>query len=258
MKELMTRRLVYVEDGDSMADLVRTMRDQNISSVLVLSKDRFVIGIVTERDIVQKFSLVEKEEKLAAKVMAFMTRPVACARLETLEDDVRDMFFKRRFRHFPVTAGTLHEKDIIGLLTVTDMTAAYLRSGRNHAHAIKREPIVIVARDEQNRKRYQSLFEALKFLPISGASSQDLLRNARLQNHAVLFDIDGFPLEQAKRDLAHLKDHRGVFIILSSQAELVEPLRKMLLSETHFVAMKPLDISYILALLSQLMPENMM
>lgn len=235
-----------------MTDVVATMRDQNISSVLVLNHERNVVGIVTERDIVQKFTLLEKQEKLHASVAAFMTRPVAFARLASLEDDVRDMFFQRRLRHFPVSDGSVHEKDILGMLTVTDMTSAYLKSAHSLKKDLIKESLIIVSRDLGTRKRYQKLFEALNFTVITGGDIDHLVQQAINNVYPIVFDIDDLGLDEAKKDLARLKTHRGVFIILSSQPALVEPLKKLLNNDLHCVALKPLDISYILLLLTRL------
>jgi signal-transduction protein with cAMP-binding, CBS, and nucleotidyltransferase domain len=252
VKEFIKRHLVFVQAEQTMTDVVATMRDQNISSVLVINRDREVIGIVTERDIVQKFTLLEKQEKLHALVAAFMTRPVAFARLSHLEEDVRDMFFQKRLRHFPVSDGSVRESDILGMLTVTDMTAAYLKSGQKLKKDLVKEPLVVVSRDVGTRKRYQKLFEALNFTVITGGDIDQLVQQALTQVYPIVFDIDALGMEEAKKDLARLKTHRGVFILLSSQPALVEPLKKLLNSDLHSVALKPLDISYILLLLSRL------
>jgi CBS domain-containing protein len=252
MKNFIKRRLVFVRSEQTMSEVVATMRDQNISSVLVLNRDRNVVGIITERDIVQKFTLLEKQEKLEATVGAFMTRPVAFARLSFLEDDVRDMFFRKNLRHFPVSDGSVHEKDVLGMLTVTDMTAAYLKSAQSLKKDLIKESLVVVSRDLGTRKRYQKLFEALNFTVVTGSDIDLLVRQALNQVHPIVFDVDDLTLEEAKKDLARLKAHRGVFIVLSSQPELVEPLKKLLNNDLHCVAQKPLDISYILLLLSRL------
>ncbi|WP_176736532.1 CBS domain-containing protein [Oligoflexus tunisiensis] len=252
MKELIKRHLVFVDAEQTMTEIVATMRDQNISSVLVLNHDREVVGIVTERDIVQKFTLLEKQEKLHASVAAFMTRPVSFARLAHLEDDVRTMFFERRLRHFPVSDGSNHAKDILGMLTVTDMTSAYLKSAQSLKKDLIRESLVIVSRDVGTRQRYKKLFEALNFTVITGGDIDQLVQQAITRVLPIVFDIDDLGMEEAQKDLARLKTHRGVFILLSSQPKLVEPLKKLLNNELHCVALKPLDISYILLLLSRL------
>lgn len=252
MKNFIKRRLVFVHAEQTMFQVVSTMRDHNISSVLVLNRDHNVVGIMTERDIVQKFTLLEKQEKLDATVGAFMTRPVAFARLSFLEADVRDMFFRKNLRHFPVSDGSVHEKDILGMLTVTDMTSAYLKSAQNLKKDLVKESLVVVSRDIGTRKRYQKLFEALNFTVITGTDIELLVRQALNNVYPIVFDVDDLSLDEAKKDLARLKTHRGVFIILSSQPELVEPLKKLLNNDLHCVAQKPLDISYILLLLSRL------
>lgn len=252
MKHLIKRHLVFVDAEQTMSEVVATMRDQNISSVLVLSRDQMVAGIVTERDIVQKFTLLEKPEKMNASVGAFMTRPVSFARLAHLEEDVRDMFFHSHLRHFPVSDGSTHQKDILGMLTVTDMTGAYLKAGNNLKNELKKEPLVVVSRDGATRTRYNRLFEALNFTVITGTDVDLLVQKAINNVYPIVFDIDDMRIEEAKKDLAKLKEHRGVFIILSSQPMLVEPLKKLLNNDLHCVALKPLDISYILLLLSRL------
>lgn len=247
IKDLLSKRLVFVESEKTMFEVVQVMRDHNISSVLVLNRERLVVGIVTERDIVQKFTLLEKEQKLDAQVGAFMTRPVLFARLHHLEDDVRFMFFDKRIRHFPVADGSLHERNILGMLTVTDLTGAYLRKSTK-AH-VDRQPLVIVASDPLSRGRYIKLFESLKYIPIAGDQTSRLLQQAIEHSYPVIYDLDMIPLETAKSELRQLKDYRGTFIILSSSEKLVEALKKTLDSEQHFVALKPLDISYILRLI---------
>lgn len=252
MNELIKRRLVFVDTDETMLEVIRTMRDHNISSVLVRSRDRLVVGILTERDIVQKFTLLEKQDKLQASVSAFMTRPVNFARLAYLEEDVREMFFQKGWRHFPVNDGSLHEKDILGMLTVTDMSRAYLKTARSVKKDLKQETLVIVSRDLLMRSRYKTLFEALNFTVITGGDIDQLVFRAVSNVFPIVFDIDELSLDVAKKDLARLKEHRGVFIILSSQPDLVEPLKKLLNNDLHCVALKPLDISYILLLLARL------
>jgi signal-transduction protein with cAMP-binding, CBS, and nucleotidyltransferase domain len=252
VKELIKRHLVFVDADQTMVEVVRIMRDQNVSSILVLNRDREVVGIVTERDIVQKFTLLEKQEKLQASVNAFMTRPVSFARLEHLEDDVRTMFFQSRLRHFPVSDGSNHANDVLGMLTVTDMTAAYLKSAQDLKGDLVKESLVIVSRDAGLRHRYKKLFEALNFTVITGRDIDQLVQQAITHAFPIVFDIDNLSLQEAQKDLAQLKTHRGVFIVLSSQPKLVEPLKKLLNNDLHCVALKPLDISYILLLLSRL------
>ncbi len=238
-----------------MIDVVRTMRDENISSVLVLNKERLVSGIVTERDIVQKFTLIEGQSKMSAKVAAFMTRPVQCARLSHLDEDVRELFFQKRLRHFPVTVDSLHENDILGMLTVTDMSGAYLRSSKlrmQEKDKKQNEPLVVIAREEKSRTHYKALFEALRYLPIAGLDKSKLIKQAVDYAYPLVFDIHGIPFDEIKQDIVRLKEHKGVFIILSSQASLVEPLRKVLNQDQQFVALKPLDISYLLSLLASI------
>ena len=64
------------------------MKEAKISSIFAAHDDR-VVGIITERDIVHKFSMLEKKDKLALAVYD-TTCNVCC--LEHLELDINKMF----------------------------------------------------------------------------------------------------------------------------------------------------------------------
>lgn len=248
MRELVQRKLVIIDAQETMKTAIEVMRERNISCIFA-SYQNELVGIITERDIVQKFTVLDRKEKLESKIEAFMTRPVRFARLAHLEDDVRTMFLQENFRHFPITTGGQKIDSIIGLVTVTDVAHAYLRGDYKEAAKAKLQPIVIIAGKASQRKNYETLFQALKFQVISDAMPEELIRIASQQGYPVILDVDDFPIEVAKVQLSALKNHPAVFIILSSEQQLVSPLSKLLTSEIHFVSLKPLDISYILRLL---------
>ena len=57
-----------------MQDVVKEMIDKKISSVLVEDDKGMIVGIITERDIVRKFTLLDLEDKLQRTVATIPTR----------------------------------------------------------------------------------------------------------------------------------------------------------------------------------------
>ncbi len=254
MKDMLTRRLLTVSTEDTILDAVRKMRDANVSSVLVINSDELVVGIITERDIVHKFTLLDVQDKLLAKAGVFMTRPVVMARVDHLEEDVRSLFFGKGIRHFPVTKGTHALHDILGIVTVTDLASAWFGKGttsEQNASGKHEQSILIVCEEVTTREHYRQILKALGFQPVLEGTSDELMERACQQQLPLLVDIDGLELEKIKRYLKMLKgSHNNIFLLLSSQPQLVGPLREQLKAEGHFVVLKPLDISYLLQLLN--------
>jgi CBS domain-containing protein len=250
MQELIRRGVVFVDAQASMETALTKMREGRISSVFV-SYEGLVVGVISERDIVQKFSALDKKEKLSSPVQAFMSRPVHFARLAQLEEDVRRLFFQYNIRHFPITINSNQVEDIIGLITVTDITHAYLK-GQRLRDDEKMPQIVVITDVPSQRSHYEELFTALKFEVESKGSFESLMQSAVNKVLPIVLDIDGSSVEVAKNRLSTLKSHPGIFIILSSHRELVSPLAKVLNNDLHFVCMKPLDIGHILRLLQSI------
>ncbi len=208
IKGLMKRRVVFVSGESSMAEVVTQMRDLSISSVLVVDQLLEVVGIITERDIVHKFTLLELKGKLNSKAFAMMNRPVMMARLDHLYDDVRKYFLEQKIRHFPVTKAGQKASDIVGMITVTDMALAWLSAapGQHFLPTIKSQ-IVIVVGEDSNRQLYTKLFKALSIEPLVHADNEMLIKMAIELNIPAVVDLDGLEIEEIKRILARLKGH---------------------------------------------------
>ncbi len=254
MKGLMTRKLIVVSVEDTILHAVQLMRDSHVSSVLVVNSEGLVAGIITERDIVQKFTLLDVQDKLMAKAGVFMTRPVYVAQIDSLEADVKSLFFEKGIRHFPVVSskdGLL--SSVVGIMTVTDLASAWLKKGiikNESSHEGSPVPVVVVCEDPKSREHYHKILKALQFDPVIEGQNDQLVDRACREHLPLLLDIDGSHIEKVKRYLIQLKGaQKNVFLLLSSQPELVQPLKEHLKGEGHMIVQKPLDIGYLLQLL---------
>ncbi len=102
----------------SVFDAARVMNQHRVGSLLV-EEDNRLVGIFTERYILQRV-VAHRRDVDATKVREVMTTEVACCRLLTTIEEARGVMKNRRIRHLPV----VDEKGtILGLISIGDLNA---------------------------------------------------------------------------------------------------------------------------------------
>lgn len=94
------------------------MNEHKIGSLLVIQDGR-LIGILTERDILQRV-VTEERDARQTTVGEIMTRDVICCRLHTEIEEARAVMRDSRIRHLPVMS---QEDEVVGLISIGDLNA---------------------------------------------------------------------------------------------------------------------------------------
>jgi CBS domain-containing protein len=99
-------------------DAAVLMNDHKIGSLVVLDQSH-VIGIITERDILQRV-VAQHRDPAATTVEQIMTDELVCCAPHTTVDEARFAMKTRRIRHLPVidVDGSLH-----GMISIGDLNA---------------------------------------------------------------------------------------------------------------------------------------
>jgi len=127
--DLIKNSIVFAHRDESISDVVRLMNQKHVSSVLIHDDGNKIVGILTERDIIRKFVLLDLDLKWGKKVATIMSFPVCLVRMAHLEQDVIRLHFEKNMRHFPVVSGDgTRMEDVVGMITVTDLCREYLRN----------------------------------------------------------------------------------------------------------------------------------
>ena len=109
-------RVITTEPATTVAEVADIIARERIGAVVVTEKDSEVVGIISERDIVNglsKFGI----NLLKLPVSDVMTRDVfTCATTENLNQLRREMT-NRRARHIPV----VEEDKLIGIISIGDI-----------------------------------------------------------------------------------------------------------------------------------------
>jgi CBS domain-containing protein len=115
--EIMTKELVTVESGATVAEAATVMGERKVGSALVIDGGELV-GIFTERDIVRALS--QDFDAPGHPITHWMTRDPATITPETTVKEALDMMLTRGFRHLPVVEGTTP----VGMVSMRDLSRA--------------------------------------------------------------------------------------------------------------------------------------
>ena len=111
-----SRQIITVGPGQSLADALLKLKQNNIGALVVIESSRQVVGILSERDIVR--AAADQPDFASLRVDQVMTKDVV---LGIPDDDVihvAHLMTERRFRHLPVVD---EDKQIIGIVSIGDI-----------------------------------------------------------------------------------------------------------------------------------------
>jgi CBS domain-containing protein len=103
-------------DADAtVLEAARLMNERRIGALVVTRHDK-VIGIFTERDILNRV-VAAQSSPAKTVVKDVMTTPVACCRRNTTEAECRAVMRGKRIRHLPV----VEEDHLVGIISIGDI-----------------------------------------------------------------------------------------------------------------------------------------
>ena len=253
IQQLIQTNVAFIHHDATMDDAVKKMVAHQISSLLVYDHEDRVVGILTERDVVRKFTLLILQDKMSRTVSTVMTRPLVCASAGNFNEEIPRLHAELGIRHFPIVRGDLVARgaplvsDIVGFVSTTDLAREYL-----HRLATKqREPstprlpvaLTVICRNRSEGNFYQNIFEQLNFkVAVETAISEEIAKNFRADSR-ILIEFDTFPAAEQKIILDGLKSWPGRLVIATSREELLPVFRKHL-NRHQQVALKPLNLPY--------------
>ncbi len=113
-----SQRLLSIGPEESSLNAAVLMNRNNVGSLLVMN-GKTVVGIITERDLLQRV-LAQERDPGSTPVDDVMTAEVFCCCPETTIEEARTVMKNRCIRHLPVVGkgGRLH-----GLVSIGDLNA---------------------------------------------------------------------------------------------------------------------------------------
>lgn len=124
--------VAHVAPTDTIADVSRLLSKRRIGAALVLDSADQLLGIVSERDIVN--SLAEHGPRTLDRTAAqLMTRDLHIANPSTTVARAMEMMTEGRFRHLPVMDGDR----LLGVVSIGDIVKARLSQQEQEVDSLK-------------------------------------------------------------------------------------------------------------------------
>src|SRR3989442_1006204 len=128
LKDIMRSDVIDVEAAATLQAAAQAMKEGKISSVLV-TDEGYLIGILTERDIVK--AVAEGIDTEISHVRDYMTdKPIAVHPAMTVEEGVKIML-EHGFRHLPIVDG---ERELKGVVSIRDLARAGITMPADSVH----------------------------------------------------------------------------------------------------------------------------
>jgi CBS domain-containing protein len=121
-----------VTPGTTVAEVAKQLSVRRIGSVLVLSDQSAVAGIVSERDLVRALA-THGAKAMELEARQIMTRDVVTCHPDDSIDEVMQTMTSGRFRHIPV----VHRGELLGLVSIGDVVKARIEETEHEAEALK-------------------------------------------------------------------------------------------------------------------------
>jgi CBS domain-containing protein len=113
VKDIMTKEVLTIEVDKSVFDAAKLMTSKGLSCVIVVIK-WYPVGIITERDIVQR--IVAKHSSLDVKVTEVMTKTLITVDPDTSLKEAARVMSTNKIRRLPV----LKQNKLVGIIVASD------------------------------------------------------------------------------------------------------------------------------------------
>lgn len=121
VKDVMTTEVICIKKDDSIFDAVELLVEKNISGLPVVEDDMTLIGVLSEKDVVDLF--YEHEQVEEKTVGDYMTNPAVSFEGNHALVNVCNFMQKNIFRRVPVAS----EGKLIGIVSIRDILNAILK-----------------------------------------------------------------------------------------------------------------------------------
>ncbi|MBN2403392.1 MAG: CBS domain-containing protein [Spirochaetes bacterium] len=113
-QDIMVKNLLTLKDNCSAKDAIKLILDKRISGIPIVSDDMTLLGIVTEKDLLQ-LSFYDSADEVT--VGDIMTRDVVSMDEKTDLLEISEFFLNNNYKRLPITSS----KKLVGIISRKDM-----------------------------------------------------------------------------------------------------------------------------------------
>ncbi len=114
-EEVMTQDVIKLDEQASVKKAAEIMAEEGINAVII-TRNRKIIGIVTERDILRRIVVTERNAA-ETKTKEIMSNPLIIIEPNTNLEEAARLMFDKKIKHLPV----MKHNRLVGLVTLQDI-----------------------------------------------------------------------------------------------------------------------------------------
>lgn len=118
--EMCDSKAAFVPIDATAERAIQVMLDRHVGAVAVVDENQRVAGIFTERDVLRRLSLSERDPR-TTPIREVMTTPVEMATEATTPAEALATMVERHYRHLPIVEGDGH---LLGMLSIRNVLEA--------------------------------------------------------------------------------------------------------------------------------------
>jgi len=115
VREIMNKNIVAIDSNEPIKNACNIYKEKKIGSLIITDKDD-VVGIVTERDIIERTICLGKDTS-TTPIKEIMSKDVKTVDVDDRINYAVEILKKNHIKRLPVT----EKGDLVGILTVTDI-----------------------------------------------------------------------------------------------------------------------------------------
>ena len=118
VSEIMSKNVVSVDSEESVLEACKIYKDRGVGC-LVIMKEGLVLGILTERDIIERV-IIEEKNPDETKVEEIMSKNIKTVHATTSVEKAVEIMKEYKIKKLPV----ILNNEIFGIVTITDIANA--------------------------------------------------------------------------------------------------------------------------------------
>jgi len=116
VKEIMTKNVITIDSNDSVLEACKKYSANKVGSLVVMDKN-IIVGILTERDVIESMILVNGDPK-NTKVREIMSPNIKTIHATATIEKAAEIMNEYNIKKLPVVLNN----EIVGIITTTDMS----------------------------------------------------------------------------------------------------------------------------------------
>ena len=117
ISKLLGRDILSLNEDNTIYDAINLLAKNNIGAIPVVTNQKTLCGIISERDIIRELANDIKKNLKKSLVSTIMTSKVITCNKNTKSDELMDIMTVNKIRHIPIIEG----ENLIGIISIGDV-----------------------------------------------------------------------------------------------------------------------------------------